>query len=110
MPRPDSPSLNLTIQRGPLLIGLGLTVVLLAQVWPPVPIAAALALIGWGATDTCLQNFGSRSLAAANLLVYSTLIALAAGAELHRDAGSLTLLDVAAAVAIFVGTARAACR
>ncbi len=79
--------------RGPVLIGIGLTVILAAQIWPLVPIAAALALIGWGATLSLLENlnvYRREYLAVLNLVVYVLLVGLAIGAQTHAAQASAT--------------------
>ena len=100
--------------RGVLLIGVGLAVVLLAQVWPVVPIATALMVVGSGATLTLLarQGTGAGWLAWLNLAVYAMLGCFAIGAQAHAavtgptgptgQVGLLLMIDHTAAALLLV--------
>jgi len=69
---------------GPLLIGFGLVIVLAAQIFPAIPIASAMMLIGWGATLILGSgSLRSQLLLVINLLIYATLICFAISAQSH---------------------------
>jgi hypothetical protein len=71
----------------PLLLNAAVGIVIVAQLWSFVPIAAAIALAGWG-TALALAPRPSRFLLAA--IVYVPLVMLAIGAELDA-AGTSTV-------------------
>jgi hypothetical protein len=71
----------------PLLLNAGVGIVIVAQLWSFVPIAAAIALAGWG-TALALAPRQSRFLLAT--IVYVPLVMLAIGAELDA-AGTSTV-------------------
>jgi len=57
-----------------------------------IPIAAAMALIGWGATLSLLDNRNADKreiLATLNLVVYVLLVGLAMGAQTHAAQASI---------------------
>ena len=105
-------------QRAPALIFCGLAVVLWSQVWPVVPIASAVVLIGWGATLAVLNRAGRQEwLALTNLAVYLSLTCLTVVAQtnaaLTGPAGrveTLVLIDHLAAVALLVIVTRGVLR
>ena len=72
----------------PSLLIAAVTVALVAQFWSAVPIAAAVAVAGWGSA-LAVPRRNERFLLAA--LVYAPLVVLAMAAELHaaRESGSL---------------------
>jgi len=71
-------------QRGLLLIGFGLCALLAAQLFPVIPVAAAMMLIGCGATQLLASGtLRSLPLLAIHLMVYTTLIGLAIAAQSH---------------------------
>lgn len=94
---------------GPLLIGTGLFIILAAQLWPGIPIAAAIALIGCGAT--CVMQNGAtggrarhqRWRLCVSLLVYGVLVGLAIGAELDLRIDVLFVADALLAVMLLLG-------
>lgn len=88
--------------RGPLLIAGGLTVVLVAQLWPMIPVAAAISLIGLGATVTLARRPQSEPVLVVNIVVYGALTLLAVGAQLDIRYDALTLCDVVAAGALII--------
>jgi hypothetical protein len=99
--------------RGPLLICAGLAIVLLAQVWPAVPIAAAIVLIGWGATLSLCARSNCGALSVMSLFVYASLGCYTIAAQVHAAAngpqggvGALLVVDHLLAVALFVTLAR----
>jgi hypothetical protein len=86
---------------GPLLIGTGLTIVLSAQLWPVIPIAAAIALIGLGATQT-LHRQNNALLSALNAAIYASLVALAICAQIDLRRDALTQCDAILAIILIV--------
>lgn len=91
---------NNTTKPGPLAIGLGLAIVLANQLWPIVPLAAAMAIIGWGAALTIQADFNSPAILALNQIVYLALTAFAILAESQLRNDWLVQLDIFAAIAI----------
>lgn len=87
---------------GPLLIGLGLILVLAAQVIPGIPIATGVALIGLGATHTLVERRQHELALLANLFVYFSLAILAIGAQFHAYLGTLSVVDALLAIAILL--------
>jgi hypothetical protein len=90
--------------RGAALIGAGLACVVVAQFTSSV--AAAIALIGWGA----LQTVRTESLALANFLVYGVLVSFTIASQTHAAQNSasgqlslLTTADHVAAVLLLAG-------
>jgi len=87
--------------RGPALIAAGMAVVLTALLWPGVPIAAAVLLIGYGALLTVFARPGRQELLGlVNLAVYASLGCLAVAAQTHAGingpmgrVGNLQLAD-----------------
>ena len=82
---------------GLMLIGLGLGIVLATQIFPAIPVAAAMMLIGWGATQILATGNGrSQLLLFANLVIYATLGCFAIAAQSHTamqgSAGQISLL------------------
>ena len=70
--------------RGPALIAAGMAVVLAALLWPSVPIASAVMLIGYGALLTVFARPGQQELLGlVNLAVYALLGCLAVAAQTH---------------------------
>lgn len=91
---------------GAALIGAGLAVVIAAQVTGGVPVAAAMALIGWGV----LLTVHAEALALANLVVYAVLVSFTIASQTHAAqnsaAGQLSLLtavDHVAATLLLAG-------
>jgi hypothetical protein len=108
----------LLVERSGLWITAGLTVVLLAQIWPVVPIATAILLIGRGAAGLmelrAHRGTVSTPMALLLLTVYGLLVCLALGAEwdlVLKGTGGLVrpvvVIDTALAVA---GLAIVVCR
>jgi len=102
-------------QRGPMLIGAGLAIVFAAQLWPVVPIATAIMLIGCGATLTLLSRSrtGDGLLAWVNLVSYSLLVCLAIVGQADAVQGRVELpllADHAAAAILLLVLARFLCR
>ncbi len=99
-----------TQHHGPLWIGAGLGIILAAQIWPGVPVAAAIALIGCGATCVLLHKAAvgrvtirhQRWRLCGSLLVYTALVGLAVGAELHLRCDVIFLADALLAVALLL--------
>lgn len=87
--------------RGPLLIGTGLAIVLAAQLWPAIPLAAAISLIGLGATLT-LQRRHHELLLALNITIYASLVALAISAQINLHDNLLTQCDAILAIILIV--------
>jgi hypothetical protein len=85
----------------PLLLLAGVGIVILAQLWSVVPMAAGVALAGWGSALAIPPQRRVRSVLV--LAVYVPLVALAMGAQLDAaSAGSLvrrflTAMDAGAA-------------
>ncbi|NOY40393.1 MAG: hypothetical protein GXP26_00965 [Planctomycetes bacterium] len=112
MPRPLS--LRMPHSRGPAFIGVGLIVVLVAHLYPAVPIAAAMMLIGWGATQILgAGNNRNRLLLAINLAVYAALGCFVIAAQTHSalndPASQVSLLlwaDHVAALLLLAATAK----
>ncbi len=72
----------------PLLLLTGVGIVILAQLWSAMPMAAGVALAGWGSALAIPPRRHMRSLLV--LAVYVPLVALAMGAQLDAaSAGSL---------------------
>ncbi|QEG37950.1 hypothetical protein [Bythopirellula goksoeyrii] len=96
---------------GPVLIGTGLAVVLAAQLWPGIPIAAAIALIGCGATYVS-HKAATAGLAdslrhqrwrlCGSLLVYGALVGLAVGAELDLRFNTIFVADALLALLLLL--------
>ncbi len=93
-------------QRGPLLIGAGLTVVLAAQLFSEIPLAAAMALIGSGATLTLATEHRHALLLPLNLCVYVSLAALAVAAQFHARLNAWTIADAMLAATLIALTMR----
>lgn len=94
-------------QRGPALICAGLAIVLVAQMWPRVPIASAIMLIGCGATVVVCTRLGRTELVALmNLTVYALLgclvVATQIQAALSGPAGRVGVLLVVDHLAAFL--------
>lgn len=87
-------------KRGPLLIGLGLILVLAAQIVPGIPLATGIALIGLGATHTLIERRQHEMVLVANLCVYLSLAILAIGAQFHAALNALSAIDAVLAAAI----------
>lgn len=86
-------------QHGPSLIGIGLAVVLAAQAFPVIPIAAAIAFIGLGATQA-LSLRHQRELLLMNALIYIPLVLLAVTAQWDARLDLLTIIDAIVAAAM----------
>ncbi len=106
----SSPLLRTSETNGAALIGIGLVIVLTAQVVPAVPIAAAIALVGWGAQLTLFSSRHNSLLGLVNLPVYATLVSFAVASQIHAeldaDLGKVPLhlvIDHALAVLLLVG-------
>ncbi len=93
-------------QRGPLLIAAGLAIVLGAQIWPGLPIASAIMLIGCGATTTVQAR--SELLHLMSLATYAMLGCLVVAAQTHaaNRVGGLLVADHLTAAALLVLLAR----
>jgi hypothetical protein len=89
----------------PLLLLATVGVAILAQIWPVVPLAGAVALAGWG---TALALGARRGWFLLALVVYAPLVALAIVAQLDAaSTGSLvrqffTAMDAGAAAGLMV--------
>lgn len=73
-------------RRGPMLVVAGLGIVILAQALPGIPVAAAIALIGWGSalmTDARTTSAARRPRLVLFAGVYAPLTALTAAAQFH---------------------------
>lgn len=90
--------------RGPILIGIGLTTVLAAQIWTTIPLASAMAVIGLGATFTLRERQQHELVLQFNLLVYAAIVSFTIGAQFYPRANFVTLLDAAAAFVILLFT------
>lgn len=97
---------------GPLLIGTGLAIILAAQIGPGIPIAAAIALIGCGATvvmqkaatvGRALHFRHQRWWHGGSLLIYAALVGLAAGAQLDLRRDALYISDAVVAIVLLLG-------
>jgi len=98
-------SLTVQTDRGPLLIGTGLAIILAAQVLPGIPVAAAFALIGWGTTRVMCQQPETRHQRwrlCGSLLVYGALVGLAVGAELDLRFDAVFVADALLAVLLLL--------
>jgi hypothetical protein len=94
-------------QLGPVLIGIGLAILLIAAYWPSAPVVTAMAIIALGATHVMTTRF-SASTAALPIMVlhgltYVLFYTLFVGSRLHvptsapaPSVSTLTLLDLAA--------------
>ena len=100
-------------QRGFVWIGLGLVLVVLAQIWSFFPVVTAIALVGQGAIMTLWtrpRTSYQDSLIVLNLTVYGVLVCLAivaqSNAVLQDSTAQVTLamlLDHAAAIVLLAG-------
>ena len=99
------------VPRGPRLICIGLVVVLLALFRPEIPIASAVALVGWGSTLCLRQSTPERQLVLGVLhaAIYGSLACLAGGAQLDRAshfsgelAELVALVDLALAIVLMI--------
>ncbi|MCH2113840.1 MAG: hypothetical protein MK171_02855 [Pirellulales bacterium] len=102
-------------ERGPVLIGGGLLLMLLAQIGSGFPVVTPIALVGWGAVCTlharprsCRQDV----LSIVQLATYSTLVLLAIMVQSNlvfqeavRHIHFVILLDHAAAIVLVIGLA-----
>ena len=98
----------------PALLLAGVAVVLLAQVWPGVPLAGGVALAAWGAAVATKHRPSQMLLSTA---VYGALVLLAITAQLdaaHRSGSHgrlfLAALDAGAAAAVTLRVAQATYR
>lgn len=88
--------------RGPLFMGMGLAIVLMAQLCPVIPLAAAISLIGLGATHTLKRSQNNELLLTLNLVIYASLAALAVAAQLNLHSGWLTQCDAILAIILIL--------
>ena len=95
---------------GAALIGLGLAIVVVAQLVVGVPVAAAMTLIGWGALLTILAATRVGVLALVNLVVYALLVSFTIASQTHAaqngvegKLGLLTLTDNVLAGVLLIG-------
>jgi hypothetical protein len=93
MRRFDSSHVTQYSERGPLFIGIGLAIVLLAHLWPAIPIAAAIGLVGLGATQTLSAGARHELLLPLNGLMYVALVALAVAAQFEMRSGAVAMAD-----------------
>ena len=99
---------------GSALIGVGLVIVLAAQFSVSMPVATAMALIGWGA----LLTVHAEALELVNLVIYGVLVSFTIASQTHAAQNSasgqlslLTTADHVAAVLLLAGlTWYALCR
>jgi hypothetical protein len=85
---------SIATHHGPTLIGIGLAVVLAAQLFSCIPIAAAMALIGWGSILVLKDRHQHEVLLALNLVTYLSIVALAMLAEFDSCKDLLFLIDI----------------
>ena len=97
---------------GAALIGIGLAIVLAAQAVGGVPVAAAMALIGWGASLTLLRRTRNNTPVLVNLVVYAVLVSFTIASQAHAaqtnsggELGLLTLTDHLLAGVLLIGLA-----
>jgi hypothetical protein len=88
-------------QRGPLLIGAGLTIVLTAQLLSAIPLATAISLIGLGAMLT-IKHHRNQLLLALNFAIYASLVALAITAQTNLHNNLLVQCDAILAIVLIV--------
>lgn len=93
---------------GPICIGIGLAVVIFAQLLPMVPIAAAISLIGLGATITLTAQRQHSLILLLNFITYAVLVIWVVGMQLHARPHIAVFVDVLLASAITLATARLA--
>lgn len=91
-------------RRGPYYIGLGLVMLLAAQLSRTMPIAAAIALVGFGATLVVATTRRPATLLLVNVAVYLGLVVLACAAELDLGPRFAVAFDVLMAIAIMLVT------
>jgi hypothetical protein len=103
MPRAFFSESITTNQRGPLFIGAGLVIILAAQLWPTIPLAAAITLIGLGATLTLKRHHHNELLLVLNFAIYASLVALAITAQMNLHNNLLTQCDAILAIILIVG-------
>jgi hypothetical protein len=87
---------------GPTLIGVGLAVVLAAQMFAAIPIAAAIALIGWGSMLTLRERHMHELVLILNFAMYAGVVTVAISAQLNMRYDVMTLCDSAAAILVLV--------
>jgi hypothetical protein len=85
---------------GPTLIGVGLSLVLAAQVFGGIPVAAAIALIGWGSMLTLRERHMHELVLILNFAMYAGIVALAISAQLNLRYDVVTLCDAILALII----------
>lgn len=90
------------------LISGGLAVMFLAQLVEGIPIAAAMAVVAWGAVQLAGARPNGGPLAAVNVAIYVALVGFAIASQLHAtqnrggEVGLLTLADHALAIVLLV--------
>ena len=100
--------LRISDKSGAALIGAGLAIVLVAQMMGSVPVAAAMALIGWGASLTLLKGTRTSALNLVNLVVYVLLVSFTIASQSHAatniegNLGLLTLTDHVLAAVLMI--------
>lgn len=89
-----------SIHHGPTFIGVGLVVVLAAHLFSGIPIAAAIAIIGWGSMLTLRERYMYEVVLVLNFAMYTGIVALAIAAQLDLRYDVVTLCDAILALAI----------
>jgi hypothetical protein len=89
-----------SIHHGPTFIGIGLAVVLAAQLISAIPVAASIALIGMGSMLTLRERHMHELALALNFAIYAGIVALAISAQLNLRYDVVTLCDAILALII----------
>jgi hypothetical protein len=89
-----------TTHHGPTLLGVGLAVVLASQVFAAIPIAAAIALIGWGSMLTLRERHTHELVLILNFAMYAGIVALAIAAQFNLRYDVVTLADAILALVV----------
>jgi hypothetical protein len=98
---------TLATHHGPTLLGIGLAVVLAAQLFAGIPIAAAITLIGWGSMLTLRERHMHELVLVLNFATYAGVVALAIAAQLNLRYDVMTLADAILALVVLHKTATA---
>jgi ABC-type Mn2+/Zn2+ transport system permease subunit len=97
-----------TTRQGPTLIAIGLALLLAAQIWPMMPIAAAAMLIALGATRALAARTSAREsargLMTVHLMTYAALYSLLVGASLDRSLRVYESITWATAADLMIAT------
>jgi hypothetical protein len=85
---------------GPTLLGIGLTVVLAAQLFAGIPIAAAIALIGWGSMLALRERGMHELVLILNFTMYAAVVTLDIAAQFNLRYDVMALADAILALVV----------